>query len=340
MKVDVLSELLSLPDLPASLAKVELALDAAIEREVPNPYLVEPARRVVTGGGKRLRPVLAIATAASCGTSLTDDVVAGAVAVELVHVGSLVHDDIIDRAAERRGVATVNAKEGDAAAILVGDYLLARAGEQASSVSREVAATLAMTIASLCDGQSRETMDLYNANRSVDDCIASIGGKTAALLQSSCRIGALAAGHDAEQVQALSDFGHAFGLAFQIVDDVLDLLSTTELMGKPTGSDLRQGVYTLPLLLAMDAPGGDAIRARLAARGSDPIDDATADGIVAFIRSSDALDQSLQMAHDFNARAARALSVLPQNPVVDGLARLPEAYLDWAVDTKVGTGAA
>jgi heptaprenyl diphosphate synthase/octaprenyl-diphosphate synthase len=336
MKVTELAELLALPDLPASLAKVEVALDAAVDRQPPNPYLVDPARRVVKGGGKRLRPVLAIATAASCGSDLTSDVVAGAVAVELVHVGSLVHDDIIDNAAERRGVATVNSREGDAAAILVGDFLLAQAGERAASISREVASALAMTIASLCDGQSRETLDLYDAHRSVDRFLASIGGKTAALLQSSCRIGSLAAHHTDAQVSALSDFGHAFGMAFQIVDDVLDLVSTSTLMGKPVGNDIRQGVYTLPLLLAFDTAGGDAVRQRLVDRGRGPIDESVLDEIVGFVRSSGAIDQSLALARQYNERAARALSALEPNPVVEGLARLPEAYLQWALDTKAG----
>jgi geranylgeranyl pyrophosphate synthase len=336
MKVADIADLLVLPDLPASLAKVEVALDAAVDRQPPNPYLVDPARRVVQGGGKRLRPVLAIAAAASCGTDLTRDVTAGAVAVELVHVGSLVHDDIIDKAAERRGVVTVNAQEGDAAAILVGDFLLAQAGEQAASVSREVASALAMTIASLCDGQSRETQDLFNAHRSVDDSMASIGGKTAALLQSSCRIGALAARHSDAQVAALSDFGHAFGMAFQIIDDVLDMVSTAELMGKPVGNDVRQGVYTLPLLLALETNGGDAVRQQLVARGRGPLEDGTVEDIVSWIRSSGAIDESLATARQYNERAARSLSILEPNPVVDGLARLPEAYLQWALDAKAG----
>jgi heptaprenyl diphosphate synthase/octaprenyl-diphosphate synthase len=281
--------------------------------------------------------VLAIAAAASCGTELTRDVIAGAVAVELVHVGSLVHDDIIDKAAERRGVATVNAREGDAAAILVGDFLLAQAGEQAASVSREVASALAMTIASLCDGQSRETVDLFNAQRTVEDFLASIGGKTAALLQSSCRIGSLSARHTDVQVNALSEFGHAFGMAFQIIDDVLDVVSTAELMGKPVGNDVRQGVYTLPLLLALEEAGGDVVRERLAARSREPLGDAMVAEIVGWIRSSGAVDQSLAMARQYNERAAQALSVLNPNSVVDGLARLPEAYLQWALDTKAGT---
>jgi heptaprenyl diphosphate synthase/octaprenyl-diphosphate synthase len=292
---------------------------------------------VVKGGGKRLRPVLAIATAACCGTDLTSDVIAGAVAVELVHVGSLVHDDIIDKAAERRGVATVNAREGDAAAILVGDFLLAQAGERAASISREVASALAMTIASLCDGQSRETMDLYDPHRTVDRFLASIGGKTAALLLSSCRIGSLAARHTDVQVAALSDFGHAFGMAFQIVDDVLDLVSTADLMGKPVGNDIRQGVYTLPLLLAMEAPGGDVIRQRLVDRGRDPLDGSIVEEIVGWIHTTGAIDQSLAMAREYNERAARALSVLEPNAVVDGMARLPEAYLKWALESKAAT---
>lgn len=332
MNTTDLGTLLHLPDLDADLARVEHGLEAALTDGPDNPYLVSPGLRVVRGGGKRLRPVLTIAAAACYEHPLDDDVLAGAVACELVHAGSLVHDDIMDDAHERRGTPTVNSVEGDNHAILVGDYLLARAGELAAGVSKEVAGTLASTIAALCDGQSREVADLFDADRTVESFLTSISGKTAALMRSSARIGALCARLPDEAVAALSDFGQAFGMAFQIIDDVLDIVSSTELMGKPVGNDIREGVYTLPVLLALQQDGGERLRALLAARPAEP--DAVAE-VQRWVRSDGAIDATLDEARRYNEEAAKALAGLPQGPVVEGLAGLPDAYLQWVLDTKV-----
>ena len=332
MNTSELAELLHLPDLDADLARVEQGLESALTDGHQNPYLVEPGLRVVRGGGKRLRPVLTIAAAASFGGGFDDDVQAGAVACELVHAGSLVHDDIMDDADERRGTPTVNSVEGDNHAILVGDFLLARAGELAAGVSKEVAGTLASTIAALGDGQSREVVDLYDTERTVESFLTSISGKTAALMRSSARIGALCGRLPEDAVAALSEFGQAFGMAFQIIDDVLDIVSSAELMGKPVGNDIREGVYTLPVLLALRQDGGERIRGLLAAKPADP--DAVAE-VQRWVRADGAIDATLDEARRYNEEAAKALEPLPQNPVVEGLAGLPEAYLRWALDTKV-----
>jgi heptaprenyl diphosphate synthase/octaprenyl-diphosphate synthase len=327
-----LADLLHLPALDADLVRVERGLEDALTQGDNSPYLVTPGLRVVRGGGKRLRPVLTIAAAASFGTDMDDDVLAGAVACELVHAGSLVHDDIMDDADERRGTPTVNSVEGASHAILVGDFLLARAGELAAGVSKEVAGTLASTIAALCDGQSRETIDLFDLDRTIASFLISISGKTAALMRSSARIGALCGRLPDEAVSALSEFGQAFGMAFQIIDDVLDIVSSAELMGKPVGNDIREGVYTLPVLLALQRDGGERIRTLLAQKPQDP-------GAVAevqrWVQADGIIDATLDEARRYNEEAAKALAGLPQNPVVEGLAALPDAYLQWVLDTKV-----
>ncbi len=328
-----LASLLGLPELGAGLVAVETALGQAVV--VERDEIEAPARRVVLAGGKRLRPALALASAAAAtgrgDAVLTDGrVVDGATAVELVQAGSLVHDDIMDGAGERRGVPTINAVEGPNQALLVGDFLLARAGQLAAGVSREVAGFLATAIADLCIGQSAEVATLFDPGRSVGAYSASIAGKTAALFRASCEIGAASAGADPAVVDGLATYGMAFGMAFQIIDDVLDVVSTTEALGKPAGNDIREGVYSLPVLIALDGPDGAALRARLGSSASDA-DVAHALGLV---RSSAGVTGALAEARAHNDAAVAALGRLPAGPVTDGLAALPDAYLRWVIEDK------
>src|SRR4051794_9634745 len=159
----------------------------------------------------------------------------GAVAVELVHLGSLYHDDVRDEARTRRTVESVNARWGNLQAILAGDFLLARASEIAASLGTEVAKLLAATISRLCEGQILELQHTYNLERSETAYLSSIAGKTAALYSTACRIGSIVAELPREEVEALTAFGHAYGMAFQVVDDILDLVASDEQLGKPAG---------------------------------------------------------------------------------------------------------
>ena len=193
--------------------------------------------------------------------------------VELVHLGSLYHDDVMDEADTRRSVESVNARWGNLQAILAGDFLLARASEIAASLGTEVAGLLAATIGRLCEGQIGELRRTYNAARTEAEYLESIDGKTASLFSTAARIGALVGGLDRPDVEALTSFGHAFGMAFQIVDDVLDLTATEAQLGKPAGHDLVEGVYTLPVirtLAAGGAAGGRAAATCSAARSTRP----------------------------------------------------------------------
>ena len=326
-----LAALLGLPDLGAGLDAVEALLDRSLE--VEREEIERPARRVVLGGGKRLRPSLSLASAAVAtdrAVVVDPDVVAGATAVELVQAGSLVHDDIMDGAGERRGVPTINSVEGSSQALIVGDFLLARAGLLAASVGGEVAVALSQAIADLCIGQSAEVATLFDVDRGIDAYLRSIEGKTAALFRAACEIGALSVRVDGEVVAGLAAYGTAFGMAFQIVDDVLDLVSTAEALGKPVGNDIREGVYSLPLLLARDGADGEALRARL---GHVPTD-ADVDHALTLVRSSQGVAAALDRARAYNDEAVAALAPVPGGPVRDGLARLPGAYLDWALADK------
>src|SRR6266513_3042672 len=234
--------------------QVEDALREAVRSD--DAYLTEVASHLILAGGKRVRPLFAIASAAAGGSAVTDEVVRGGVAVELVHLGSLYHDDVIDEAPTRRTVESVNARWGNLTAILAGDFLLARASEIAATLGTEVAGLLAATIADLCEGQVRELTKIFDVARSEEAYLEAIEGKTAALMSAACRIGALTLDLPRTAVDTLTVYGQRLGMVFQIVDDVLDVVCTDEQLGKPAGNDLVTGVYTLPVIRAMaGAPG-------------------------------------------------------------------------------------
>src|SRR5215203_3795628 len=219
--------------------RIEVAIREAVRSA--DPYLTEIASHLVLAGGKRLRPVVAIAAAQVAGVPASRDVVRGGVACELVHLGSLYHDDVMDEADTRRGVDTVNAKWGNLQAILAGDFLLARASEIAASLGTEVAGLLARTIGWLCEGQIEELRHTYDISRSEGSYFASIHGKTASLYGTAARIGGIVAGHDRVVIDALTEYGNAYGTVFQIVDDILDVTATDEQLGKPAGHDMIEG---------------------------------------------------------------------------------------------------
>jgi heptaprenyl diphosphate synthase len=242
----------------------------------------------------------------------------GAVAVELVHLGSLYHDDVMDEATTRRTVESVNAKWGNLQAILAGDFLLARASEIAASLGTEIAALLARTIGRLCEGQVLELQHTYDPARTEDAYLRSIQGKTAALYSTSCRIGALVVGLAPDRVEALTEFGLAYGMAFQIVDDVLDLVASDEQLGKPAGHDLVEGVYTLPVLRTLTGGGSDGVALRrLLGR---PLTDPEMHEARAVVRSGQHVASAIDTASAYVDDAVMALDRVDGGEAADGLA--------------------
>jgi heptaprenyl diphosphate synthase len=315
-------QLLSLPHLDEDLARVERELLASVTSE--DPFLTEVASHLIRAGGKRLRPALTVAAAVAGGSSVTGEVLRGACAVELVHLGSLHHDDVIDEAATRRGVPTVNAKWDNLVAIVSGDYLLARASELAAALGTEVAGLLAATIARLCEGEVLEIRSAFNVTRSEESYLAAIAGKTASLVASSCRIGALTAGLPRPVIDALTDFGQSFGMVFQIVDDINDLVLSEEELGKPAG-DLHGGVYTLPVIRALAAPeAGDELRALL----GGPTERPETDKARAIVRASGGVEAAVVTGRIYADRAAAALAGVAPTAVTDGLLQLGHRLLD------------
>ena len=309
------SPLLALPGMGGELARVEESLRRSVVSD--DPHLTELASHLIEAGGKRLRPALAI-VAAACALSLpvSDEVVLGGVAVELVQVGSLYHDDVMDEATTRRGVDSVNHRFGNLKAILSGDYLLAKSSEIAASLGTEVAALLAATIGRLCEGQVRELQSVFDVGRDEDAYYASITGKTASLFSAACRIGAIVSGQDRTSVEALTTFGHHYGMAFQIVDDVLDLVATDDELGKPSGHDMAEGVYTLPVIRAL-AAGDDELRDLL---GRPLVEQSEIDRARKLVRAGAGVDEAIAAARRFGDDARAALAGLPASDAATALA--------------------
>ena len=318
-----IAELLNLPRLRDDLDGLEETLQRSVLAD--DPFLSEVAGHLISAGGKRLRPALALTAAAVGGVAAVGDVVQGGVSVELVHLGSLYHDDVMDEGTSRRGVETVNARWGNLVAILAGDFLLARASEIAASLGTEVAGLLAATIGRLCEGQVGELRTAFDVSRSKDAYLASIAGKTASLMSASCRIGALTAGLQRHDVDALTLYGTAFGMVFQIRDDILDVVGTDESLGKPAGQDLVQGTYTLPVIAALAEPeAGEELRALL----GRPLDAPERDKAREIVRATGAIAVARSAASHYADQAAEAAASLPPGPVADAMAQLGHKLLE------------
>lgn len=290
------------------------------------PDLTAPCLRVVTGGGKRLRPALTLAVA-DVGKTFDPRVVAAAVAVELVQVGSLVHDDIFDDAETRRGTPTINAVEGQNQALLAGTYLMARAAAEAATAGQEVASDVARTVAFLCVGQTTETQHLFDIGQEIDRYLFTIEAKTAALFACCCRVGALSADLPVEHVNRFGEFGKNFGMAFQLIDDVLDLIGDPDRLGKPVGADMRSGVLTMPALLELAQPNGGDLRALLLRRQSADLEQASR-----MIVNSGRIDEVIDVARQYAAEASAAIADVPG---ASNLSKFPLSYLDWALEEFV-----
>jgi heptaprenyl diphosphate synthase len=298
----VMLSALALPPLPDDMQRVEAELRSSVDHA--DRFLGEVASHLVAAGGKRLRPTLTLcaAYAANGGRPASAAAVTGGVACELVHLGSLYHDDVIDEAPTRRGVPSVNARWSNVVAILAGDYLLARASSLAASLGADVAGLLAATISELCRGQVLELQYLFDAGRTEEAYASAIEGKTAALFATSCRIGGMVSGVDEPTLDALTTFGHHLGMCFQVVDDVLDLTSDHDTLGKPAGQDLTEGIYTLPVIYAL------ATSAELRGLLGGPLDDVRLGEARAIVVADGSIDAALAVAHDHSQKASEALS--------------------------------
>ncbi len=319
------AETLGLAPLVGDLERVESRLLASVRHD--DRFLAEVGAHLITAGGKRIRPTLSLCAAyAARGPEAPahDDVITGAAACELVHLGSLHHDDVIDEAETRRGVPSVNARWSNIVAILSGDFLLARASSLAASLGADVAALLADTIGELCRGQVLELQHLFDTGRSEEDYISAIEGKTASLFATSCRIGGMVSHVDEPTLDALTRYGHHLGLCFQLIDDVLDLTADEATLGKPAGQDLMEGIYTLPVIyaLAEDPTLADSL--------GGPLDAGRRDEVRRRTDATGAVAATLAVARDHATKANEALAGAHglDDTVTDRLRTLVEELVD------------
>ncbi|MDR1604198.1 MAG: polyprenyl synthetase family protein [Gracilibacteraceae bacterium] len=299
--------------------KLELKLKEFLR--IPVPLLSETGLYLLEAGGKRMRPIFALlAGRLFCGEE--NALFTVAVAIEVVHMASLAHDDIVDDSALRRGRPTLAARWGSEAAVVTGDYLLAQAMQLIYGLkNRALAAMLARTSTEMCRGEICQIQAAHDTGQSIYDYFYKIRRKTALLLSMSCEAGAVVAGAAGDEARALRQYGQCLGMAFQMVDDILDIEATKEELGKPVGSDVRQGVITLPMIIAMSGDGAEAARLReLLARKEKSA--AETEEALALIRRSDGIPRSREAARRFVARACQKLPLLPNRPERAALERL------------------
>lgn len=316
--MDDLQSLIRIPRVWDSLARVEERLLEAASAD--DAYLTKIAQHLLLAGGKRFRPLLAL-LAAEFGEARDHRPGEAGVSVELIHVGSLYHDDVIDEADVRRGAASVNANWSNTVAILAGDFLMARASEVAAThLSQESVRLLAATYAELVEGQTRELQLDFNLGHGVTEYEQVIAGKTASLIRTSARLGALAADADDAIVEALSAWAWEVGMVFQIADDALDLVADEEAIGKPAGSDIREGKFTMPVLEALSGPDGDQVRSLL--ESPHPYADDVVKDVIEIVRAGGHVDSSLAEASRRLDLASGALARVPDSEarqILDGL---------------------
>lgn len=292
---------------------------------VGEPYLDSVTTHLIYAGGKRLRPLLAVASATGGTRAASQEDLLGGVALELMHLGSLYHDDVMDEAQVRRNVDSVNARYGNLVAIVAGDYLMARSAAIAASLGVEVAALLAGTLASLTRGQISEVQTAFSVDRSEQDYFETIKGKTASLMSSSCRVGALTARLGHEETEALTEFGRCFGMVYQLRDDILDITATDNQLGKPAGQDLAEGIYNLPTLFALQDPNiGDELRAVL----GHVLDDDDRERARKLVIATNGIERTVEATERFLEQACVALSVVSNQSLRDGFCALIESLLD------------
>ncbi len=295
----------------AGLAEVEQRLLATVESG--DPLLAETARHLVVAGGKRFRPLLVL-LAAHFGDPTAPGVIPAAVVVELTHIATLYHDDVMDEAVIRRGAQSANARWGNTVAILSGDYLFARASDVVADLGPECVRIQARTFARLVEGQLRETVGPVEAGDPLEHYLSVLADKTGSLIATAARFGAMLSGAPAEAVDVLTRYGERIGVAFQLADDVLDVAGDPADSGKTPGTDLREGIPTLPTLLALRGEGdGSERRLRELLGGPLPDDEQHAEAL-RLLRASPALAAARREARRWADSARDTLAPLADLP--------------------------
>jgi heptaprenyl diphosphate synthase len=321
---------LTLPDprldseVGAGLLAVEHMLRDSIVSEYP--FVTGAARHLVDAGGKRFRPLLTL-LAAQFGDAAAPEVVRAAVVVELTHLATLYHDDVMDEARVRRGAVSANARWDNTVAILTGDFLFARASDLLADLGPQAVRIQAQTFERLCTGQIRETIGPAEGEDPIAHHVGVLADKTGSLIATAGRFGAMMAGAPDPVVDTMAAFGERIGVAFQLADDLVDIVSDRTQSGKTPGTDLREGVATLAVLYARRStdPGDSRLLALTSGPISDPADHAEA---LALLRAHPAMEQARAEARRWADDARNSLAVLPDGPARAAL----ELLCDYVVE--------
>jgi heptaprenyl diphosphate synthase len=311
-------------ELRAGLDDVEAALLAAVRSDYP--FVTETSAHLINAGGKRFRPLLAL-VASQYGDADAPGNVPGAVVAELTHLATLYHDDVMDEAPLRRGAPSANARWDNTVAILTGDFLFARAADIAADLGTEIVRLQARTFERLCTGQIRETVGPAADEDPIAHHLEVLSGKTGSLIAAAGRMGAMTSGATPEVATAIAEYGEKFGVAFQLSDDLLDIASESADSGKTPGTDLREGIRTLPVLFALagNDPADDRLRELLAGPITD--DDLHAEAL-SLLRESSAMKLAREVLVDWADQARAELAKLPAGPATDALSMMCDVVVD------------
>lgn len=290
------------------------------------------ARYLFDAGGKRIRPTLALLTA-QLGMGNTPDVIVAAQAIEITHLASLYHDDVMDEAEVRRGVPSVQSVWGNSVAILTGDLLFARAGRMVAGLGSKAIDLQAETFERLCLGQLHETIGPNSDDDPIEHYLQVLKDKTGSLIAAAAQMGVIFSRAPSEFEEPVREFGEKIGVAFQLIDDVIDLAAEVEETGKTPGTDLRAGVATLPILylrnLAVDDPDAAALLARIDRGASDgPAASEEFDAAIADLRAHPVTQATLDEARRWASEGVAALSTLPEGPVRKALTKFAETLVE------------
>jgi heptaprenyl diphosphate synthase len=311
-------------EIRAGMDAVESALVSAVHAD--DEFLAGAARYLADAGGKRFRPLLCL-LAAHFGDASRPEIVPAAVVVELTHLATLYHDDVMDEATVRRGAESANARWDNTVAILTGDFLFSRASNLLADLGTHAVRLQAETFARLVTGQIRETVGPADGTDAIEHHLAVITDKTGSLISTSAEFGAYFAGVAPEITETLRSFGEQIGIAFQLSDDLLDIASDSDASGKTPGTDLREGIDTLPVLYALR--GTDPDSARLRELVSSPVvDDADHAEALLLLRKSDAMVRARDTMTGYATAARGLLAQLPDVPARAALSALCDLVVE------------
>jgi len=309
--------------LPEDLSRVNEVINQAVQSDVA--LISQISTYIISAGGKRLRPIMTILAGKSVGYD-GDKLYALAAMVEFIHTSTLLHDDVVDESELRRGRKTANNVFGNAAAVLVGDFLYTRAFQlMVDSGSLKILQVMANATNIIAEGEVMQLMNIGNTEISEDRYLQVIQYKTAKLFEAAAQVGAILAGATLEQEQALKEYGMHIGTAFQIIDDVLDYSGSVDEIGKNVGDDLAEGKPTLPLIYLMRQ--GDAQVANDVRTALHNADSSYFDKIRQYVSQSDALDYCVQQASRATEQAIVSINRLPENDITCTLRELAQKSL-------------